>query len=191
MKGKTAQQILDVAQDLVQKRGYNAFSYADISEQVGIRKASIHYHFPSKDDLVRELVKCYRERFRRIRQQIEQKNDSPEQQLMQFALLYRDSLQQDQLCLCGMLTADWAVLPETVRDEIKGFFSDNQTWLAEVLERGCQAGVLRCQSSDEAEAKRILATCQGAQLFSRLADDKISAFDQMIQPLFTELLCKS
>ncbi|MEB3280058.1 MAG: TetR/AcrR family transcriptional regulator [Lyngbya sp.] len=188
MKGNTAEQILDVAQDLVQNRGYNAFSYADISEQVKIRKASIHYHFPSKDDLVRELVKRYREIFNRIRQQIEQKSDSPKQQLRLFANLYREGLSQDKLCLCGMLTSDWAVLPEAVREEIKQFFSENQTWLAGVLETGCQAGIFHCKTPYEMEAKRILATFQGAQLFSRLSEDRISAFEQMIQPLFAELL---
>jgi len=61
----TAKQILDVAQEMVQTRGYNAFSYADISAQVGIRKASIHYHFPNKSDLGKEVVARYRERFSR------------------------------------------------------------------------------------------------------------------------------
>lgn len=56
MKENTAQRILDTAQDLIRHRGYSAFSYADIADRVGIRKASIHYHFAAKEDLVLSLI---------------------------------------------------------------------------------------------------------------------------------------
>lgn len=48
----TRDKILDVADDLVQRVGLNAMSYTHISDAVGIRKASIHHHFPRKEDLV-------------------------------------------------------------------------------------------------------------------------------------------
>ncbi|MEO1520065.1 MAG: TetR/AcrR family transcriptional regulator [Cyanobacteria bacterium J06633_2] len=74
MEKNTAQKILDVAQDIVRRHGYSAFSYADISQQVGIRKASIHYHFPSKDELVKRLVMRYRDN---ISQQCDRISRSP------------------------------------------------------------------------------------------------------------------
>ncbi|MDA0268923.1 MAG: helix-turn-helix domain containing protein, partial [Cyanobacteria bacterium] len=101
MASQTAQQILDVAQILVRQRGYSAFSYADISDRVGIRKASIHYHFPSKDELVRALVMRYRQTFQHQRDRIAQATPDPADQLCQFAALYRADLPTDQLCLCG------------------------------------------------------------------------------------------
>lgn len=87
MESSTAKHILDVAQDMVRNRGYSAFSYADISKQVGIRKASIHYHFPSKDELVRELVKRYREGMVRACDRIAQSAISLDQQIIQFSHL--------------------------------------------------------------------------------------------------------
>lgn len=187
MKGNTAKQILDIAQELVRQRGYSAFSYADISEQIGIRKASIHYHFASKDELVKALVKRYREAFGRKRQAILQTADSPEQQLLQFASLYGDGLQHGQICLCGMLSADFAVLPEPVLDEVKLFFAENESWLAEVFNRACATGLLHCQSSLEDEARRFLATLQGAQLIARVSDNSSAAFDQILRPLLASV----
>jgi len=51
MTNSAAEEILDLAETLIQTRGYSAFSYQDIADSLGIRKASIHYHFPSKTDL--------------------------------------------------------------------------------------------------------------------------------------------
>ncbi|NEP24379.1 TetR/AcrR family transcriptional regulator, partial [Moorena sp. SIO3I6] len=98
MKQKTAQQILDVAQSMVRNRGYSAFSYADISKEIGIRKASIHYHFPSKDDLVKELVKRYQKNLARKCFEIEQQETTPQAQLREFVNLYRDGLQDNKIC---------------------------------------------------------------------------------------------
>ncbi|PGY05869.1 TetR/AcrR family transcriptional regulator, partial [Bacillus sp. AFS031507] len=44
-------QIIDLAMQLIQQKGYVAFSYDDISKQLGVTKASIHYHFEKKEDL--------------------------------------------------------------------------------------------------------------------------------------------
>jgi len=180
MEGKTAQQILDVAQDMVRSRGYSAFSYADISEQIGIRKASIHYHFPSKDELVRKLVQHYREAFSRKCDRIAQSLASPQQQLMQFVNLYRDGLKQGQICLCAMLTADFAVLPQAVQEEVRAFFHQTEAWLALLLKCGCEANVWQCYPSVEVEAKGLIALLQGAQLLARTAEDSTAAFEQIV-----------
>lgn len=183
MEKSTAQQILDVAQDIVRNRGYSAFSYADISEQVGIRKASIHYHFPSKDDLVRTLVKRYREGMARTCDAIAQSDVSLAQQMIQFANLYRNGLDQNQICLCAMLSADFAVLPQAVQDEIQTFFRDTEVWLADLLQQGCEANLWQCHPSAEQEAKGIIAMLQGAQLLARSSADSIDTFEQMVYPL--------
>ena len=179
MKQNTAQQILDVAQAMVRNRGYSAFSYADISQQIGIRKASIHYHFPSKDNLVKELVKRYRERLERKCLHIEQQKNTPQEQLREFVHLYRDGLQDHQICLCGMLTADFAILNSEIQEELKTFFAVTEFWLTRLLHRGCESGIWQCDQSVEAEAKVILSLLQGAQLLARAAEDSIQAFEQI------------
>ncbi|MGK7872739.1 MAG: TetR/AcrR family transcriptional regulator [Xenococcaceae cyanobacterium] len=191
MAKNTAQQILDVAQNIVRNRGYSAFSYADISEQVGIRKASIHYHFPSKDKLVRKLVQQYREAMARKCDRIAQSSASLEQQLMQFANLYRDGLQQNQICLCAMLAADFAVLPQPVRDEIRASLQQTEAWLGALLREGCEAKIWQCHPSVEQEAKGLIAMLQGAQLLARSAEDSSAAFEQIVYPLLLAKFSKA
>lgn len=181
MEPKTAQRILDIAQDIVRNRGYSAFSYADISKQVGIRKASIHYHFPSKDELVKQLVTQYRQRMMKACDRIAQ---SPlDQQIIQFANLYRDGLEAHQICLCAMLAADFAVLPQSIQDEIQVFFSEIEAWLVNLLQQGQASGLWDCQPSAKPEAKGLIAMLQGAQLMARSSADSTATFEQMVYPL--------
>ncbi|MDB9528687.1 TetR/AcrR family transcriptional regulator [Oscillatoria sp. CS-180] len=184
---ETAQQILDVAQDLVRCRGYSAFSYADISKQVGIRKASIHYHFPSKEALGKELVKRYRTTFQQKLKAIEQSESDPRQQLQQFVGLYRSGLSERQMCLCGMLSAEIEVLPDSIQEEVRAFLSVVQNWLTSVLTAGEVAGCLQPRVAPATEASLSLATVQGAQLIARTAANSLATFDGIAQPLLASL----
>ncbi|MBW4638730.1 MAG: TetR/AcrR family transcriptional regulator [Gloeocapsa sp. UFS-A4-WI-NPMV-4B04] len=174
----------------MQTRGYNAFSYADISAEVGIRKASIHYYFPSKGDLGRHLVARYRQTFRKKRDQIDHKTDDSRLKLTQYIQLYLDGLQNERLCLCGMLAADFNTLPQAVPEEVKSFFADNEAWLAKVLTEGSKAGVIRCNGLAEVEAQLLLAALQGAMLVARSRGD-ISQFQAIAQKLLAMLEVKS
>lgn len=168
----TTARIMDAAQRMVQTRGFNAFSYADISAQVGIKKASIHYHFPSKKDLGRELVARYREVFRRKLDEIERETDDSHRKLRDYAQLYLDALRDDdRMCLCGMLASDIATLPEEVRREVMNFFADNEAWLAKTLDEGRRAGGLSFKGSAKSEAQFFLAGLQGAMLVARAYGD--------------------
>ena len=183
MESSTADRILNVAQEIVRNRGYSAFSYADIAEQVGIRKASIHYHFPSKDELVKALVERYRQGTVEACDRIAQSNADPYQQLIQFANLYREGLQAHQICLCAMLAADFAVLSPPVRAEIQAFFSDTEAWLARLLQAGCDISGWHCHLSMVQEAKGLIALFQGAQLLARPAENSTATFEQIVYPL--------
>lgn len=184
---ETAQQILDVAQDLVRCRGYSAFSYADISEQVGIRKASIHYHFPSKEVLAKELVKRYHSVFQQKLKGIERSESDPRKQLQSFVGLYRAGLSDGQICLCGMLSAEIEVLSNAVQQEIRTFLVATQDWLEDVLTTGELAGYLQPRNSPKTEAAILLATLQGAQLMARTAEDGEAVFDGIAHPLLKAL----
>jgi len=61
--GDTRTAILDVAERLVQSRGFNGFSYADVAAELGITKAALHYHFRGKAELGESLISRYAERF--------------------------------------------------------------------------------------------------------------------------------
>lgn len=161
---------MDAAEALVQTRGYNGFSYADLSETVGIRKASVHHHFPSKGDLGRAVAERYRMQFAAALEQIDAEADTPALRLRRYADLYARTLSdRDRMCLCGMLAAEYATLPELVQAEVRVFFHDQRKWLMRTL--GTEQHT-RAQARDRADA--LLAGLEGALLVSRAGGDAAS-----------------
>ena len=132
----TASRILDVAERLVQSRGFNGFSYADVAAELNITKASLHYHFPTKAALGEALIARYAARFAEALVAIDGRLADPREKLHAYAGLYADVLQGERMCLCGMLAAEYQTLPEPMRDEVIGFFNDNEAWLVSVLSQG-------------------------------------------------------
>jgi TetR/AcrR family transcriptional repressor of nem operon len=164
----TKDRILDVAQQLVQARGFSGFSYADIAAKVGIRKASIHHHFATKGVLGAELMARYRTDFGRALQSIEKSGGGSRSKLRKYGRLFVDVLRDGhRMCLCGMLAADFDALPKSVRTEVSGFFDDNETWLTRVLETGRAEGDLSFTGPVEVQAQVILAALEGAMLVAR------------------------
>ena len=183
----TAEQILETARELVQTRGYNAFSYADIAAEIGIRTASIHYHFPSKSDLGRELVARYRDGFRRIFREIDAQTADPLRKLELYAQAYLQVLQdRSRMCLAGMLAADISTLAPPIREEVRGFFADGEEWLARVLAEGRAQGKLRFEGPPEAEAQLLVAGLEGAMLVARSYGDA-SRFEAMTRQMLGRL----
>src|SRR5271165_3942584 len=125
----TAQRILDVAEQLVQSRGYNGFSYADIAGELGITKASLHYHFASKAELGEALIERYTARFTQALEGIDSTSPGAGAKLEAYVGLYTDVLRGDRMCLCGMLAAEYETLPQPMRGSVIRFFDGNVAWL--------------------------------------------------------------
>lgn len=166
------ERILDVAQRLAQSRGYNAFSYGDLAEALGIRKASIHYHFPSKADLAHALVARYRKQAAALLGQIDTESTDPVRKLRRYIALDQELMaDSSRVCLCGMFASDVLTLPDPVRAEVNGFFRDNERWLADVLRQGQRQGSFRISASADQEAQMFVAGLQGAMLIARSRHD--------------------
>src|SRR5260221_12037667 len=103
----TSQRILDIAERLVQTRGFNGFSYADIAEALKVTKASLHYHSPAKADLGKELIERYERNFLAALATIDEASRDAREKLRRYADLYAGVLKGDRMCLCGMLAAEW------------------------------------------------------------------------------------
>jgi TetR/AcrR family transcriptional repressor of nem operon len=184
----TAAQILDVAERLVQNRGFNGFSYADVAAELGITKASLHYHFASKADLGEALMRRYSERFAGALEDIDREGGSAPSRLAAYARIYEQVLREQRMCLCGMLASDYETLPEPMRDEVLGFFDSNEAWLTGVLERGREEGSLRDGAPPSEVAQAIVGGLEGALLIARPYGD-VSRFnavaDQLLDALAT------
>jgi len=162
--GGTAEKILDVSERLVQRRGYNAFSYADVAKAVGIRKASLHHHFATKADLGRALVARYREAFLNALHAIDEESDGTLDRLERYAELYGSVLREKRMCMCGMLATDAATLPKPVRESVAGFFDDNVGWLTRVLDEGRKRKELHFSGTPSTMASFFVSTLEGAML---------------------------
>lgn len=113
---RTADRILDVAERLVQTRGFNRFSYADIAAELGITTASLHYHFPSKAQLGRSLIIRYTERFSGSLTRIDHDLPDARAKLEAYTRLYADVVRNERMCLCGILATEYETLPTPMRE---------------------------------------------------------------------------
>jgi len=163
----TAERILDVAERLVQTRGFKGFSYADVAEHLGITKASLHYHFPGKAELGEALIVRYSTRFAGALERIDAKVPSAGAKLDAYVELYAKVLRARRMCLCGILAAEFETLPGPMRDAVVRFFDDNQAWLATVLTRGQADGMLSFRGTAEDAAQSLISGLEGAMLLAR------------------------
>ena len=163
----TRSRILDAGERLVQVRGFNGFSYADVAAELSLTKASLHYHFPSKAELGEALIARYAERFAQALATIDANITHPPAKLDAYASLYTEVLRQERMCLCGMLAAEYQTLPSPIRDAVVAFLDDNEAWLALVLEQGREDGSLRFSNTPADTARSIVSGLEGAMLVAR------------------------
>ncbi|MER9242770.1 TetR/AcrR family transcriptional regulator [Mesorhizobium sp. M0633] len=188
----TSDDILACARSLIVAGGYNGFSYADIAEVVGIRKASIHHHFPSKVDLVRTLVARYREETEAGMANVELHESDPLEQLRIYAGYWEACIANASapFCICALLASELPVLPKEVGLEVRAHFRSLSAWLTSVMERGARHGQFRLMSTPRAEAEAFMATVHGAMLSARAYDDP-KIFGVVTGPLLERLALRS
>ncbi|NEQ70802.1 MAG: TetR/AcrR family transcriptional regulator [Symploca sp. SIO2D2] len=166
----TRTHILDTAQELIQTVGLNAMSYANISQAVGVRKASIHYYFPSKDDLLVALLERYSPYFLRVVDTILDARESAEVKLRRYCGLFEATLssgKQDKVCLCGMLGAEIKTLNTPLSEHISQFYQENEIRLTQLLNQGLSAGVFNFPGDAAAMAQLIFSLLEGELLIAR------------------------
>jgi TetR/AcrR family transcriptional regulator, transcriptional repressor for nem operon len=167
----TASRALDTAERLVQVRGFNGFSYADIAAELQITKASLHYHFATKADLGEALINRYSARFFQALAEVDAGGAAAPAKLAAYAKLYADVLSEQKMCLCGMLAAEYPTLPLPMQAAVVGFFDYNEGWLQAVLEQGRQERSLAFAGSARDTARMIVSGLEGAMLVTRPSRD--------------------
>lgn len=163
------ERLVEKAIALVRVRGYSAFSYADLAQAVGIRKPSIHHHFPAKEDLGEAIVEAYSAEFFGRLDAIAASDKGRADKIAAYAGLYREALAAGQACLCGMLASEVSVLPARVRASVTRFFERNVGWLEAVLSSGRARGPRGggAKAGARQRATMILGALQGALFVAR------------------------
>lgn len=188
----TSDEILACARTLIIAGGYNGFSYADIADVVGIRKASIHHHFPSKVDLVKALVIGYREAAEEGVKQLEQGIPGPLEQLRAYVQYWKTCIGDASapFCVCALLASELPILPDEAAMEIRTYFRFLSGWLTSVLERGVQQKLISLRHAPRIEAEAFMATVHGAMLSARAYGDA-EIFGAIMDPQLERMSAKS
>lgn len=165
----TRAQIVDKALELMFQRGLNGFSYRDIAEPLGIKNAAVHYHFPSKMDLIGALIE---ENSRTLRANTSEFMAYGGPARPQLEGLFRFTVNQCKagrpICMVGALSIDYDELPDDIKDANDRFMRDTRNWMTRVLEVGRLQGEFRFDGDAHLKAVSILATIQGARQLARV-----------------------
>lgn len=126
-------ELKSIASNLIRQGGYNAFSFRDLAEKVGVKSSSVHYYFPTKTALVEELTNDYKNTFFERLETGTAKISTPSGRLLFLIKLYEESLSSDLNCLCGMLASEIELLSAKERTALKSFYNQLEKWLKSTL----------------------------------------------------------
>jgi AcrR family transcriptional regulator len=160
--------IINMAEALLQDKGFNGFSYANIASELGVKNAAIHYHFPTKEDLARAVIQRYRDRFQLWINNARVKELSPEKKLDWFLGIY-DNTRADQgkVCLVGSLEVEFNSIPAGLRADVEALHREMLAWLEVTLREGREAGLFEFNGEPASKAALIFSSLQGALQMAR------------------------
>lgn len=184
-----AREIMANTRQLLTAGGYKSFSYADLAERVGIRKASIHHHFPGKEDLVKAVVQEYRAEAQAEMAAMDQQINDPLVKVRGYADFWSACIKDGSspFCICVMLAVELPTLPVEIAAEVTGHFSDLSDWLTSLLRAGEAQGIFQLNETAQAEARALMAGIHGAMLAAR-AFNNPQVFDQIAYPLINKVV---
>jgi TetR/AcrR family transcriptional repressor of nem operon len=173
----TKESIMSTARLAVQARGYNALSFREIAKEVGVKSASVHYHFPTKGDLGAALAQRYTADLTAYLDGLLEEFEDKKSRLARYTELFRlPLLKENRMCMCGIMAAEYGDLPPEVRVEVDKFTDANVRWLVEVLTR--RKGAADAASIGQ-QALAIFAAIEGAQLIARGRGD-VGVYDAIV-----------
>lgn len=177
MSANAREEILAAAKLVAQAHGYSGLNFRDLAEAVGIKAASIYYHFPSKADLAAAVAKRYWEDSAAYLEGLLQKSSSPRDALRRYPETFRWALEnENRMCLCSFMSAQFDELPDLVKAEVQAFTDVNIAWLKKAL---IAAKVVSSREADK-RAHAIYSAIVGAQLVARSRAD-IKLYDSLIE----------
>lgn len=176
--------LMSCAEAQMRSKGYSAFSYADLAAKIGIRKASIHHHFPTKECLGTELISDYIARFNEKLVSIESIHPEPLQRLRAFSQLFLISANEGLLPLCGALAAEMAALPLSLQGLTRNFFNSQLAWLQSILDDAVRQHNWSLGATTENFAFMLLSVLEGASLIDWTlgrSTDPLAGFNHLLE----------
>ncbi len=162
MRSETKDRIAELAAELVQQVGYPSLSYQQISSQLGMKNAAVHYHFPSKEDLGLDVVRRDHEAFARFDKTYQEKLDA-------FLNNYQQYLENgNRICMIGASASDYRQLPDSIRQEAAAYLTEVTEWFTRLLEAGKADGVFQFKGSAAGKAAVLASALAGALQHARL-----------------------
>lgn len=179
-------EIIQLADTLIRHRGYNAFSFYDISDKIGIKTASIHYHFRAKSDLGVAVIEQQIEDLNELIVRYNQK--SPLEKLDKFLRIYTCIRKEKKVCLVGSLATDFNTLDEDVQEKLKKFSELMLNWVSSFLLEGRNQGVFYFEAEPRTKALIVITNMLAIVQLSRLTGEK--DFEIVKESVKKELLKK-
>ncbi len=166
----TRDHIIYTADALIRDKGYNAFSFVDVARIVGVKKPSIHHHFPRKTDLGIAVIEFHIKGLEQIKQVSQAKTAL--EKLDRFFSIYSDIKEQNKVCIVGSLSTDYNTLEPEVQEKIKAFSDAFLAWVTDILREGRQEGLFHFDESPRTRAVLIIAGMMAIVKLSRLTGEK-------------------
>jgi len=168
VKTSTKEKIVLLATELIETKGYSGFSYQDISDRLNIKKASIHYHFPAKEDLGLAVFDAFVQGIDDFIKKLDFDRMSPTAKLAEYFRYHAEAtLDCNKISCIGAMTSEWNVLPERLRERIDKFNQWHAAFIVDILKEGVKSGEFRPFGSLEEQALFIIASTKGALLMAR------------------------
>ncbi|MEE7448610.1 TetR family transcriptional regulator [Methylobacterium radiotolerans] len=176
-KGNVREAILLAAREAAMAYGYGGLNFRDLAEAVGVKAASINYHFATKAQLGEAVAQRYWEDIAHDLEAISTNARSPTEALQRYPSIFRLSLERDnRMCLSSFMATERDELPEPVLKEVQAFADVNTAWLREHL----VAAELASPAEAELRARAVYAAVAGAQIIARSRSD-VKLFDELIE----------
>ena len=166
----TREKIMELGETLIRTKGFNAFSYQDISSELGIKNAAIHYYFPSKESLGTSIVRTNIQRFEEMIENMHSRGFDEWQQLETFIKIYIKSHREQKLCIVGSLGPDFNTLNDTTKSELVRMTELILKWLSDTLAKGREKKLFAFTEDPQNRAMVIFSSLVASLQLARITD---------------------
>ena len=184
----TREKILELAEELILNKGYNAFSYQDISNVMGIKNAAVHYYFPTKENLGTSIIRTNLQRFEEMIENMQNLDFDELHQLESFMKIYLKSNRENKICIIGSLGTDINTLGDPMRTELQKMVDRIIDWLENTLEKGREKGLFQYNISARDQALHVLSSLVAGLQLARILNK--SEFKNIHHSIWEEITPK-